>query len=143
MKMFLTAFLMILSFSLFANVDELVGSYASKDRDGSATITKYLVTPANLFEPAVYGYRLEMERSKHSLYAEMDLEVSRDGKSLSASQERECDDPGCYYFNSIDVSVSKPARGKAQINVEYDGFHYADGDEDEFYFNGKAVFIKK
>ena len=143
MKSVIAAFLCAYSLQALANVDTLLGTYRPKRGEGEATITKVQVTEATLFEPAKFEYRLELNHDKHDLYLNTALVVSADGKSLSGSDSNECDDPGCYYIDSADITVTqKSPRAKPVIKVEYSGNHYDDGDVGAFDFTGTVEFRK-
>ena len=136
-----------MSGTLFASVDDLLGSYVAKgDTEGAevAKITKVLVAQATLFEPAKYEYRLNLEGKLDGIYFEdEELTVGEDGKSLVIDTDMECDDPGCNYFDNITVTIKKSRRGFPYIVVEYEGWHL-EGDEDgEYELSGSEVFYKR
>ena len=137
-------FSLAMSFSALANVDLLVGKYQGKTAEDVASIKKVLVRQATLFDPAVYQYELNVENEELQFALEDEvLVVSKDGKSLSLNTDQECDDPGCRYFTSIDISVSKKGSAAPVMDLSVDGFDYAedsDSDETPFY---KALKYKK
>lgn len=138
MKKILFLFFMFTSVFAFANLNSFVGNYSSRIGNGEATVSKVLVTPANLFEPAIYEYVLHLSNDRDGLYLKSETLVpSKNGKILSLSTFSECDDPGCTYFDSIDVILSTIA-GKAFLEVEYHG--YQDLEEEE---NRSREFSKK
>ena len=144
MKSSVVLVLLSLSLSAFAGLDELLGDYKPTSGTGEATVTKELVREADLFNPAQYEYRVSLWKDHHSLGQDTALEISPDGKSLEASGGNECDDPGCYYFDMLDIKTSKPTpRSKPVIEVEYEGNHFSDGDSGDYDFSGTAKFIKK
>ncbi len=143
MKMMISGILLLASFSLLAApVDSLLGVYKAKDRDGTATVTKTLVTDRTLFEPAVYSYQVDIIRKKDDIDRSVELELSADGKTLSGSNSDDCDNPDCHAFNSFEVEVKKVGTG-AQLNIEYDGYNTSDDSDEYEEFSGSAQFIKK
>jgi hypothetical protein len=122
MRVILFLSLALTSMSAFANLNLFAGKYTSKVGNGEATVSKVLVTPANLFEPAVYKFVLDISNEKDGIFLEDEtLAVSKDGKSLALNTESECDDPGCTYFDQIDVELSVKS-GKPSLQVYYHGY---------------------
>jgi len=143
MKAILIGALLSLSLTAFANLDELLGTYKPTSGEGEATVTKVLVSEATLFEPAKYEYRVDLWKSHHSLSNSTALEIGEDGKSLVSSGGNECDDPGCFYFDNIEIVIKRPTpRSRPQIKVEYEGHHNDDGDSGYYDFTGSATFTK-
>ncbi len=143
MKTLISGMLLLASFSLLAApIDALLGTYKAKDRDGNAVVTRTLVTERTLFEPETYAYQVEIFRQKDEIERTVDLEISRDGKTLIGSDRDDCDNPDCHAFNSFDVEVKKVGAG-AQVSIEYDGYNTSDGSDEVEEFSGSALFIKK
>ncbi len=142
MKNLIAAALIVSSFSAFAGVEELLGTYKAKDRDGTAVITRTLVQDRTLFEPAVYEYQAEIVRNKHDIERTIILEIGADKNSLSGSERDDCDNPDCHAFDNFDVEVKKIGRG-AQLTLTYDGHNTSDENDDVETFEGKATFLKK
>lgn len=143
MKVMISGILLLASFSLFASpLDALLGVYKAKDRDGTATVTKTLVTERTLFEPDVYEYSVEIIRSKDDIERTVKLRIGEDKKSLTGQSSDDCDYPDCHAFNSFDVDVKKTASG-AQVTLEYDGYNTEDGSDEVEEFSGSAIFLKK
>lgn len=143
MKAMISGMLLLASFSLLAApIDSLLGVYKAKDRDGTATVTRTLVTERTLFEPEVYAYQVEIFRNKDDIERTVDLEISADGKSLSASDRDDCDNPDCHAFTTFDVEVKKVGAG-AQLSIDYEGYNTSDGSDEVEEFSGSAIFIKK
>lgn len=139
----LSFLILSLSFSAFSSVDQFLGSYKATKGIGSATISKKLVREATLFEPAKYEYLIEVEHDKHELYTSVALDIIENGNSLSAWTREDCDDPGCYYLDNIEILVNKPTpRSKARVTIEYSGNHFDDGDVGDYEFDNKIIFIK-
>jgi len=129
MKHLIVLFFALFSLTAFAHVDFLVGNY--KNSTSEARVIKELVKPADLFEPAVYSYFLELQTDKYSIGIEKELAVSADGESLSVSTDYECDDPGCTYYTDIRINVFKKA-GKPVLEAYFFGYQYdEDGREDK------------
>jgi hypothetical protein len=124
MKNLIVLILALFSLSAFANVDTLVGNY--KSTTAEAKISKKLVSPATLFDPAVYEYYVQLESSKFGVYVVAKLTVDAAKKSLSAYTDDECDDPGCTFFTDIKIDVSNKA-GKPSMEVYVLG--YQDGED--------------
>lgn len=129
MKSLIVLISALFSLSVFANVDLLVGTY--KGAGAIAKVTKTLVAPATLFDPAQYEYSVLIESSKFQLEIESVLQVEAGGKSLYLATEQECDDPGCTYYTDITVSVIKTS-GKPVMEFYVHGYTYGeDGQEDK------------
>lgn len=125
-----------------AGLDDFIGKYRAKDGDGIAEITKTLVKERTLFEPEEYVYHLEVQREKDEIYRAVDLEVSKDKKSLYGSNSDDCDNPDCHAFNSFEALVEKKS-GKIQLKISYEGYNTTDEDHDYYEeFSGEAVFLK-
>ncbi len=143
MKTLISGMLLLASFSLLAApIDTLLGTYKAKDRDGTAVVTRTLVTERTLFEPDVYSYQVEIFRQKDEIERIVDLEISRDGKTLTGSDRDDCDNNDCHAFDSFEVEVKKVGAG-AQVSIEYEGYNTSDDTDETEYFSGSALFIKK
>jgi hypothetical protein len=145
MKAMISVALLMASFSILAApVDALLGVYKAKDRDGTAVVTKTLVSERTLFEPDVYAYQVEIRRKKDDIYRTVDLDISADGKSLSGSGSDDCDNNDCHAFNYLDVEVKKVG-AEARLTLDYEGYKTTDGDDidEPEEFSGSALFIKK
>lgn len=144
MRLILFLTIALTSMSAFANLNLFVGNYTSRIGNGEATVSKVLVTPANLFEPAVYKYVLDLSNDKDGLYLESEtLVASTDGKSITLNTEYDCDDPGCTYFNQIDVVLSVVG-GKPSLEVYYDGYQDMEEENDQYReFSEEIKYTKK
>lgn len=143
MKSILCGLMLLASFSALAGpLDSLLGVYKAKDRDGTAVITRILIKEATLFEPAVYNYQVEVLRNKHDIDRIVDLRPSTDGKSLSAGESDDCDNPDCHAFTSFDVEVRKLGQ-EARVTIVYEGYDTEDGSDKVKEFAGAATFLKK
>lgn len=132
--------------------DDLVGTYVSpKANKSEARIEKVLVKQATLFEPAVYEYHMQI--LKNSYVEDLPniekqwgdyvvLKVSEDGKSLTGRFDDECDDPDCYYFEEVEVSILFSKKDLPYVKVKSYGWKL-EGEEEEQEFESEYVFFLK
>jgi hypothetical protein len=106
------------------NLDEYIGTYRGGNKNGTAVISKVLVKDATLFEPAVFKYIMSMDYDSSLVggqpsLEDQELKIHAPSQTLFYSGDQECDDPGCYYFDYVDVNVGKTKRGQPMIELSY------------------------
>lgn len=141
MKRILSASLLLMSFSVLANMETFLGTYRAKDGDGKAVVTRKILTERTLFEPETYEYEVEIEREKDDIFRSLTLKPNATNTKLTGSTSDDCDDPDCHAFNFLDVEI-KNVKGKAQLKLIYEGYNTTDGEDTVEEFSGEALFIK-
>lgn len=151
MKKILFLLLLTLSFTaLSSGLDGLVGKYTSyKYKHAEVVISKVLTAQATLFEPAKYEYQIRIDSGYiadlPTIGGEYDydkaMKISSDGSSLYLDTKEECDDPDCYYFDEINISVNYSRKGQPYLKVSSYGFKL-EGEEEEQEFESEYLFYK-
>lgn len=126
MKLIAALSIMLFQISAFAqnqNLDALVGKYLGTNKNGDVTIEKVLVKEADLFEPAQFIYTISMDYSSSKgpgVYLDNEeMTIDEKNQTLIYRGERECDDPGCWYIDQIEVSLKKTKDGNPYVELYY------------------------
>lgn len=147
MKKLIVLGVLSLSLVAFAGVDNLIGKYRMVGGKGTAEVVKELVVEADLFNPAQYEYRLNVESEKDDVYFERTLTIARGGNALELSWSGgDCDNPDCHELTDLEATVTKDGARGARIDLSYTGFDRYDGDPDregDFEFSGEMTFKKR
>lgn len=140
MKQFLA--LVFCSSAVFAqNADVFLGHYSivkdSSSQEGDAVVNK---------RHGQYELVLSWSGDKgkdNGLYEmELPLSIDKYGK-LSGETDKECDDPGCCWFDQISVSSVRKYGGQPMLEMSYSGACYKEdsGEEGES-FEGTLYYLK-
>ncbi len=104
------------------SIDQYVGTYQGKNKNGEVTINKVMIKKADLFEGAKYEYTISMDyradKGPTIGLKNEELVIDEKARALTLSKELECDDPGCWY-SFADVSLKLNKKGEPFVELSY------------------------
>ena len=97
----------------------LTGIYTGADKS-VAVVKLRRIEEGTLFEEDKYALEIEIESEKDDFYSYIGQFKYDDNEgTYSIETDVECDDPGCYYYTSIIMSLDPE---KKEINISFEGF---------------------